>query len=161
MKRAVPATDDTKRRYIMSRIGGKDTTIEILLRKALWHSGIRYRKNYTKLPGTPDIAITKHKIAIFCDGEFWHGKDWVSKNARIQSNRDYWTRKIERNIDRDNDVNRSLCNNGWTVLRFWGSQIRNNLAGCVEDIKDTIFLSDLELYFTGSETYDLYPPNYN
>ena len=157
MERIIPATDDTKRRYTMSRIGSKDTTIEVLLRKALWKSGIRYRKNYSKLPGTPDIAITKYRIAIFCDGEFWHGKDWESKKMRIKSNRDYWISKIERNIDRDNEVNQRLCINGWTVLRFWGNQILDDLTGCVEDVKEIIFQSELDAYKENWAVCDLYP----
>ena len=82
---------------------------------------------------------TGRKIAIFCDGEFWHGKDWESKKGKIRSNRDYWEKKIERNICRDIEVNRVICGSGWTVLRFWGNEISSNLAGCVEEIKETIF----------------------
>lgn len=157
VEKAAPTTNDAKRSYTMSRIGSKDTSIEILLRKALWHSGIRYRKNYTKLPGTPDIAITKYRIAIFCDGEFWHGKDWERNKSKIQSNHDYWVSKIERNIDRDKDVNQRLCGTGWTVLRFWGNQILGDLTGCVEDIKEIIFQSELDTYKTSMCVCDLYP----
>ena len=87
-------TDDVIRSRTMSRIKSKDTSIEVALRKALWNAGIRYRKNYRKLPGTPDIAITKHKVAVFCDGEFWHGKDWESKKDKIHSNRDFWIKRL-------------------------------------------------------------------
>ena len=132
-------TDDEKRRLVMSRIRGKDTSIEVTLRKALWRAGIRYRKNYAKLPGSPDIAITKHRIAVFCDGEFWHGKDWEKRKSRIKSNREYWIKKIERNISRDNETDASLKNREWTVARFWGSEILGDVDGCVEDIKDIIF----------------------
>ena len=107
-----PPTDDANRRYIMSRIRNKDTSIEVSLRKALWGAGIRYRKNYREIPGAPDIAITKYQIAIFCDGEFWHGKDWETKKARIKSNRDYWIEKIERNINRDSETDRTLYGMG-------------------------------------------------
>ncbi|MCL1834689.1 MAG: very short patch repair endonuclease [Oscillospiraceae bacterium] len=150
-------TADMKRSYIMSRIGSIDTSIEVLLRKALWHSGIRYRKNYSKLPGTPDIAITKYKIAIFCDGEFWHGKDWESKKTEIRSNRDYWISKIERNIGRDNEVNQRLCGSGWIVLRFWGKQILDDLTGCVNDINEVIFSSKVETYSSSRYSCDIYP----
>ena len=87
----------------MSRIKGKDTSIEIALRKALWKRGYRYRKNYKGLPGTPDIAITKYKIAIFCDSEFFHGKDWEMLKIKLEKgkNAGYWTSKIQRNIERD------------------------------------------------------------
>ena len=146
-----PPTDDIKRRYVMSRIKNKDTSIEVNLRKALWGAGIRYRKNYKKIPGTPDIAITKYQIAIFCDGEFWHGKDWETKKVTIKSNREYWLEKIERNINRDSETDRALCGMGWVVMRFWGSDIRKNISGCVEDIKDTIFHSKIEAYSSNYE----------
>lgn len=87
----------------MSRIKGKDTSIEVTLRKALWNKGYRYRKNVKNLPGRPDIAITKYKIAIFCDSEFFHGKDWEVLKPRLENgkNADYWIPKIERNMERD------------------------------------------------------------
>lgn len=122
----------------MSRIRSKNTKIEIRLRKALWRSGLRYRINYAMLPGKPDIAITKYKIAIFCDGEFWHGKDWIIKKNKINSNRDYWIPKIERNIERDARTDRELYALGWHVLRFWGKDIEKNLEDCVYDIQDVI-----------------------
>ena len=130
----------------MSRIKSKNTSIEVSLCKALWHSGIRYRKNYNKLPGTPDIAITKYRIAIFCDGEFWHGKDWESKKHKIHNNRDYWIAKIERNISRDYETSRLLYGMGWTVIRFWGEEIRNDLSGCIEEIKDIIFQMKIDAH---------------
>ena len=96
----------SQRHKNMSRIRSKDTSIELILRKALWHHGIRYRKNYKKLPGTPDIAITKYRIAIFCDSEFFHGKDWEKLQLRLAngSNSSYWLKKISRNMERDQDV---------------------------------------------------------
>ena len=134
-----PAAENYKRSYTMSRIKSKNTTIEVSLRKALWGSGIRYRKNYRKLPGTPDIAITKYGIAVFCDGDFWHGKDWEAKKHKLRNNREYWIEKIERNIRRDCETNKRLNAMGWTVVRFWGSDIRKDVSGCVEDIKEVIF----------------------
>ena len=139
-----PHTDDAKRSRTMSRIRSKNTSIEVRLRKALWHSGIRYRVNYAKLPGSPDIAITKHKIVVFCDGEFWHGKDWKTKMAKIRSNRDYWLAKIERNIMRDNEANKALLYQGWKIIRFWGADIERDLNGCVEDVKEMIFQNQIE-----------------
>lgn len=130
----------------MSRIKNKNTSIEVSLRKALWKAGIRYRKNYKKLPGAPDIAITKYRIAIFCDGEFWHGKDWGTKKQKIQSNREYWINKIERNMNRDRETERALFGMGWTVIRFWGSDIRKDLPGCVDEVKDAIFQNKMEEY---------------
>jgi DNA mismatch endonuclease (patch repair protein) len=123
----------------MSQIRSNNTSIEILLRKALWHEGIRYRKNFKTLPGSPDIAITKYKIAIFCDGEFWHGKNWIKKKDAIKTNRDFWLSKIERNIIRDNKNENALKNMGWVVLRFWGDEINKKLADCVNEIKETIY----------------------
>ena len=141
-----PPTDDLKRRHTMSRIKSKDTSIEVSLRKTLWHAGIRYRKNYRKLPGTPDIAITKHRIAIFCDGEFWHGKDWDTRKQRIQNNREYWIAKIERNIARDMDTDHKLQGMGWVVLHFWGNSISKNVFECMEEVKEVIFENKIEDY---------------
>ena len=129
---------DEQRRYNMSRIKSSDTAIETCLRKALWREGIRYRKNYKLLPGKPDIAITKYRIAIFCDGEFWHGKGWDSKQLDIRTNRDFWIAKIERNMERDSETDKLLQYMGWTVLRFWGKDIEKNVAACVEDVKGVI-----------------------
>lgn len=122
----------------MQAIRSKDTSIELALRKALWHEGVRYRKNYKALPGKPDIVITKHKIAVFCDSDYWHGYDWKNRHQRIKSNRDYWIPKIERNMERDHEVNAKLEANGWTVLRFWEWQIRKHLDECVRTIVETI-----------------------
>jgi len=141
-----PPTDDIKRSYTMSRIKNKNTSIEITLCKALWGSGIRYRKNYKKLPGAPDIAITKYRIAVFCDGEFWHGKDWETKKLKIQNNREYWIKKIEKNMNRDCETDRALYWRGWTVIRFWGSDITKDLLGCVEVIRETIFQNKMEVH---------------
>lgn len=103
--------------------GGKD---EVILRKLLWHRGVRYRTNYKKLPGKPDIAITKYKIAIFIDGEFWHGFDWENYQKHIKSNRDYWIPKIEANMRHDREVTQQLEAMGWIVLRFWSKQVLKN-----------------------------------
>lgn len=127
-----------QRRKNMQAIKSKDTTIELILRKALWSRGIRYRKNYKKLIGKPDIVITKHKIAVFCDSDYWHGYDWKSRNHKIKSNRDYWIPKIERNMQRDKEVTATLENDGWTVLRFWEWQIRKHTDECVEIILKAI-----------------------
>lgn len=112
-----------QRRKNMKNIRSKDTSIENLLRKALWHRGYRYRKNYNKLPGKPDIALTKYKIAIFCDGEFFHGKDWEILKLRLEKgkNPDYWIKKIERNRSRDFETDKKLLFLDYTVIHFfWG-----------------------------------------
>ena len=149
-----PTTDDPVRSRTMSRIKSKDTSIEVALRKALWHSGIRYRKNYAKLPGAPDIAITKHQIAIFCDGEFWHGKDWDLKKDKIYNNHEYWVNKIERNINRDITTDRLLYQMGWTVMHFWGQEIRKGLDNCVAEVKSAITQSEVERYFDRDSCID-------
>jgi len=124
--------------FTMSRIRSKATSIEVKLQKALWHRGIRYRKNYGKVPGSPDIAIVKHRIAIFCDGEFWHGKDWDQKKHELKNNRDYWISKIERNMERDERYTRELTESGWQVIRFWGRDILSDIDACVDTVINAI-----------------------
>jgi len=126
-----------QRRKNMQHIRSKDTSIEIKLRNALWHEGIRYRKNYKGLPGKPDIAITKHQIAVFCDSSFWHGRDFDTKKP-VDTNHEYWDAKIKRNIERDNEVNQQLQTLGWTVLRFWDVEINKTLDMCVDAVKEAI-----------------------
>ncbi|WP_281165896.1 very short patch repair endonuclease [Liquorilactobacillus sicerae] len=118
---------DKRTRARMSRVHSTNGKDEVALEKMLWHKGIRYRKNYKKLPGKPDIAITKYKIAIFIDGEFWHGYDWNNYKTHIKSNRDYWIKKIEYNMQHDQKVNEQLRNQDWTVLRFWSKRVLKNL----------------------------------
>ena len=127
-----------QRRRNMQAIKSKDTTIELSLRKALWSKGIRYRKNCKTLIGKPDIAITKYKIAVFCDSEYWHGYDWENRNQKIKSNREYWIPKIERNMARDQEVSAALEQDGWTVIRFWERQIRKELDSCVDEVLSAI-----------------------
>lgn len=118
----------------MRAVKSKNTDIEIRLRKALWKKGVRYRLNNTDIIGKPDISIKKYKIAIFCDSEFWHGKDWERKKFEIKTRRKFWWNKIEKNIKRDKDVNETLKKNGWTVLRFWGKEIKTDLQYCVDKV---------------------------
>lgn len=125
----------------MSHIRSKDTSIEMVLRKALWRKGYRYRKNLKSLPGSPDIAITKYRIAIFCDSEFFHGKDWDELKLRLENgnNSVYWVRKITRNMERDRENERDLASREWTVLRFWGKDILKHTDDCVRAVEETIF----------------------
>jgi DNA mismatch endonuclease (patch repair protein) len=125
----------------MSHIRSKDTSIEMVLRKALWRKGYRYRKNLKSLPGSPDIAITKYRIAIFCDSEFFHGKDWDELKLRLENgnNSVYWVRKITRNMERDRENERDLVSREWTVLRFWGKDILKHTGDCVRAVEETIF----------------------
>ena len=129
----------------MQHIKAKDTGIEVQLRKALWNKGYRYRKNYKELPGKPDIVLTKYKIAVFCDSEFFHGKDWEVLKPRLErgNNSDFWIGKISRNMERDDEINKKLLFLGWTVIRFWGKEIKKNTDECVRVIEEVIF--DLEM----------------
>lgn len=119
----------------MSHIRGKNTKPEILLRKALWHRGLRYRKKYKMLPGSPDIVITRYHIVVFVDGDFWHAKGHQEcPGEQIESNKDFWQKKLKRNVERDKEVNDTLTDMGWLVLRFWESDIKKDLQKCVDTI---------------------------
>lgn len=143
-----------QRRKNMQNIRSKDTEIELLLRRALWHSGIRYRKHYDRLPGKPDIAITKYKIAVFCDGEFFHGKDWhkLEEKLKNSNNSEYWLKKIQKNIERDQEIDALIRAQGWSVIRFWGRDIKRNLEACLCVVNDAI--QDRIVERTGGDGYD-------
>lgn len=130
-----------QRRKNMQHIRSKDTSIEVRLRKELWARGYRYRKNYNKVPGKPDIAMTKYKIAVFCDSEFFHGKDWEILKPRLETgnNSEYWIKKISRNRERDDAVNKELLFLGWTVIRFWGKDIKKDVEQCIRVIEECIW----------------------
>ena len=125
-------------RYNMQQVKNKDSKIELLLRKALWAKGYRYRKNVSKIYGHPDIAFISKKIAVFCDSEFWHGFDWENRKQDFKSHQEFWIQKIERNIARDKEVTLALENDGWVVIRFWGKEIENNLGDCINRIERVI-----------------------
>lgn len=130
-----------QRKRNMQNIKGKDTQIELILRKALWNKGYRYRKHYAVLPGKPDIALTKYKIAVFCDGEFFHGYDWEVLRPKLLkgNNGEFWISKISRNRQRDDEINKQLLFLGWTVIRFWGNEIKKRPDECVKVIEEAIF----------------------
>ena len=130
----------------MQNIKSKDTKIEVQLRKALWAKGYHYRKNDKKLPGKPDIVLGKYKIVIFCDSEFFHGKDWEVLKPRLEkgTNPEYWVKKIENNRRRDDEINKELTFEGWTVIRFWGKDIKNKLDECIKVIEDIIWEQKME-----------------
>lgn len=130
------STPETRKR--MSRVKLKRGKAETALAKALWHSGYRYRLNYRELPGSPDIAITKYRVAIFIDGEFWHGYDWARRRERLQSNRSYWLEKIQENIDRDRRNDLLLTYQEWTPVHFWEKEVKKDLEGCVKTVVDLI-----------------------
>jgi DNA mismatch endonuclease (patch repair protein) len=117
-----------------------DTRCEVTLRRALWAAGCRYRKNVSELPGCPDLVFAGARVAVFCDGDFWHGRDWERRRKKLQSgsNPVYWLAKIQRNIDRDQQNTLRLCDMGWTVLRFWESEIQSNAEGVVRAVLDAL-----------------------
>lgn len=121
-----------QRRKNMQAVKNKDSEIELLLRRELWNRGIRYRKKSNKVFGHPDIVFIGKKVAVFCDSEFWHGFDWEKRKNDIKSNRDFWIPKIERNIQRDIEVNQRLQSEGWLVIRFWGKEIKKNVSACAD-----------------------------
>lgn len=138
--------DGRTKKKNMQNIKSKDTQIEMILRKALWEKGYRYRKHYSCLPGKPDIVLIKYKIAIFCDGEFFHGKDWENLQLRLEksNNKEFWISKISRNRERDDEINKRLLFMGWKVLRFWGNDIKKNTEECIKVIEETVFEQKIE-----------------
>ncbi len=127
-----------QRSRMMSKIRSKNTRPEMRLRKALWNAGLRYRLHNKHLPGKPDIAIQKLKIAIFVDGEFWHGYEWEKKRGKIKSNRAFWIPKIERNMQRDREVNALLKKMGFEVFRFWESEVKKEIGTCIKQVLDYV-----------------------
>lgn len=116
-----------KRSELMRKVRNKDTNIEIIVRKTLFNKGYRYRvKN--SLFGKPDIIFADQKIAIFCDGDFWHGKNFDNEKKGYKP---FWVRKIKSNIDRDKLVKKTLTVQGWKVLRFWKSEILKDIDECI------------------------------
>lgn len=127
-----------QRRKNMQAIRSKGTKEEVLLAKTLWQHGHRYRKNSKDIFGKPDLSFQKYQLAIFVDSEYFHGKDWETEKYRINTNREFWWAKIEKNIKRDKQVNDELNRIGWKVLRFWSKEIRNNLSHCVTKIEENL-----------------------
>ena len=122
----------------MQAIKSKGSKIETLLAKELWALGIRYRKNNKTIFGKPDLSIKRLKLAIFVDSEFWHGKNWHIKKKEIKTNQDFWQKRIERNIERDKEVNNKLKSSGWRVLRFWGQDVSKKTRNCTDKIIEVI-----------------------
>ncbi len=145
----------------MQRIRSVDTKPEVMLRKALWKKGYRYRKNYKLLPGKPDLVITKYKICVFVDSEFFHGKDYESgyKSSKYNSlkeqlehsnNSEFWLSKIEKNMKRDRQVDIDLRSRGWVVIRFWSKDVINNLDDCITAIDELVL--DQKIYISERNT---------
>lgn len=116
-----------KRSKMMSKIHSKNTKPELIFRKALWKRGIRYRVNNKQLPGKPEVIIKKYKLAIFIDGEYWHVYNWDERKPKLKTNPRFWIPKIERNMQRDKEVNQQLQNMEYTIFRFWVHEIKDNL----------------------------------
>ncbi len=127
-----------QRRKNMQAVKNKDSQIELLLRNELWKRGLRYRKNVKSIYGHPDIAFIGKKVAVFCDSEFWHGFDWENRKKDFKSHREFWIPKIERNIQRDTEVNEKLRSEGWNVIRFWGKEIIKNTNRCADTVERAV-----------------------
>ena len=123
----------------MKAMSHKKSKVESLLAKALWHKGYRYRLNYKDLPGSPDIALMKYKIAIFVDGEFWHGKDFEENKLRLKNNKDYWIEKIQENKERDARNDMLLRQQGWIPLHFWSNDVKKYLEYCIKEIEEIVY----------------------
>lgn len=127
-----------QRRKNMQAVKNKDSQIELLLRKELWSRGLRYRKNVNRIYGRPDIVFIGKKVAVFCDSEFWHGYNWEERKKDFKSHQEFWIPKIERNMERDAEVTAHLESEGWTVIRFWGNEIKKNTAQCADIIEKAV-----------------------
>ena len=123
-----------QRSKIMSKIRGKNTKPELRFRKALYAAGYRYRIDYKKLIGKPDIVLKKYRTVIFIDGEYWHGRNWKERKPKIKTNREFWVAKFERNIQRDKEVNAELRRLGYTVFRFWETEVKKELDSCLQKV---------------------------
>lgn len=137
-KRAKKYKYMASRSYNMAMIKSKNTKPEILLRKELWRRGLRYRKNCKQVYGKPDLVFLRKQIAIFIDGEFWHGYNFEETKKRLKSNKEFWIEKIERNMERDFEITQFLVEQGWAVLRFWDFEIENDLCRCADKIERAV-----------------------
>lgn len=122
----------------MSKVRLKNGKAETVLAKRLWHEGYRYRRNYKKLPGSPDIALTTYRVAVFVDGEFWHGENWEERKAKLKHNREYWIEKIEENMARDKRVDGQLQEMGWTTVHFWEKQVLKHTDECLQVVLELL-----------------------
>lgn len=125
----------------MRQVRSCDTSPEKALRIALWTRGLRYRLYSKRLPGKPDIVFASPRVAVFVDGDFWHGNQWrrrglssLEQQFEGSPNASYWIPKIKRNMERDAEVNRRLEETGWSIIRFWESDLKADLASCVDKV---------------------------
>lgn len=127
-----------QRKKNMQAVKNKGSEIERILQEALSSKSYIYTSNDTTVFGKPDIVFHEEKVAVFCDSEYWHGWNWEEKKHEIKSNQEFWIPKIERNMERDREVNEHLKKEGWVVIRFWGKEIKKNTVECVEKIEKEI-----------------------
>ena len=133
-----PASESASR--IKQNNRNKDTVHELMLRSVLWRMGLRFRKNVSSLPGKPDIVFPKSRVVVFCDGDFWHGRNWHSLKNKLEqgTNPKYWIAKIQTNIDRDKRTVKTLEKQGWYVIRVWENDIKSDVIGIAESIRDVV-----------------------
>lgn len=124
--------------YNMKQVKNKGSKIEVMLMKELWSRGLHYRKNVNNIYGKPDIVFIGKKVVVFCDSEFWHGYNWEKRKHDFKSHQEFWIPKIERNMERDIEVTERLEADGWTVLRFWGNEIKKNLKECADKVERAV-----------------------
>lgn len=129
----------------MRKVRSQDTTPERVLRKALWSRGLRYRLHYRHLPGSPDIVFPSARVAVFVDGDFWHGNQWKLRGLRSleeqferSDNAEYWIPKIKRNMVRDTDAKVRLEYEGWQVVRLWESDLKSHLGECADRVANAV-----------------------
>jgi len=127
---------------IMSKIKGKNTKPELILRKALWHSGLKgYRLHWKKVPGKPDIAFPGKKIAIFVNGCYWH-RCPICKPSFPKTHQEFWSNKFKNNIERDKTKINELQNSGWIVIVIWECELKNDIDNCINRIKEALKLNE-------------------
>ena len=144
---------EAQRKKNMQANKNKGSKIEQLLIDALNKNGYVFETNTNDVFGKPDIVFRTHKLAVFCDGEFWHGKDWTERKEDHKSNREFWIKKIENNIERDKKVTAFLEASGWQVLRFWGEEIKKDTTGCIEKIKSAFL--ETSYYLVANENFGI------
>ena len=130
---------------MMAAVKSKNSKAELLLRRALFNRGRRYRIHYPRLTGKPDIVFPRAKLAVFVDGDFWHGNAWrlrgmpsFEEQFRFKSNPEFWEKKIRGNIERDREVTLALATSGWRVLRLWESEVLSDVAACVARVEEKL-----------------------
>lgn len=137
-KGLTPASETSSRAKRANR--RQDTLAELVLRRQLWHMGLRYRKNVQTLPGKPDVVFPGVKVAVFCDGDFWHGRNWTELQAKLKrgANAGYWTAKIARNAERDRRDTALLGQSGWQVIRLWETDIKHDPVAAAERVREAV-----------------------